>query len=132
MNDWSIDLLDLDTCVDLCLYISSHFFFSFSKALQMLISKRKLWAEKTIAHTCVWLRKRESNLYSNVWCQSQRLNCQSSFKMFVATILKNLSCFDQKYVIWKHIKKLSINCNHIGEDSYMFISTSEIGHLTSY
>jgi len=29
-------------------------------------------------------------------------------------------------------KKLSINYNHIGEGSYMFIFTSEIGHLTSY
>ena len=50
--------------------------------------------------------------------------------MFMASLLKNLSCFDKKYVKWKHIKELSINCNHIGEGSYMFISISEIGHLT--
>ena len=40
--------------------------------------------------------------------------------------------FYQKYEKWKPNEKLSINCNHIGEGSYMFISTSVIGHLTSY
>ena len=29
-------------------------------------------------------------------------------------------------------KKNSIYCKHISEGSYMFISTSEIGHLTLY
>ena len=38
--------------------------------------------------------------------------------------------FYQKYEKWKSNKKLSINCNHIGEGSFMFISTSEIGQLT--
>ena len=108
------------------------FFFLFQRALQMLISKREFRDEKAIAHTSIWLRKRESDLYYNVWCQSQRLNCQSLFKMFMASILKNLSCFDQKYVKWKQTKKLSIKCNHIGEGSYIFISTSEIGYLTLY
>ena len=40
--------------------------------------------------------------------------------------------FDQKYENWKPNEKLSINCKHIGKGSYMFISTSEIGHLISY
>ena len=40
--------------------------------------------------------------------------------------------FDQKYEKWKPNEKLSINCKHISEGSYMFISTSEIGHLTLY
>ena len=39
---------------------------------------------------------------------------------------------DQKYEKWKSNKKLSIKCKHFGGESYMFISTSEIGHLTSY
>ena len=49
----------------------------------------------------------------------------------MASFLKNLSCIDQKYEKWKPNKKLSIICKHIGEGSYMFIFTSEIGHLTS-
>ena len=36
-----------------------------------------------------------------------------------------------KHEKWKPNEKLSIICKHIGEGSYMFISTSEIGHLTS-
>ena len=39
---------------------------------------------------------------------------------------------DQKYERRQPNEKLSIKCKHIGEGSYMFISTSEIGHLTSY
>ena len=40
--------------------------------------------------------------------------------------------FYQKYEKWKPNEKLSIKCKHFGEGSYMFISISEIGHLTSY
>ena len=40
MNDQSIVLFDLDTCVDLYLYIFSHFFL-FQRALKMSISKKK-------------------------------------------------------------------------------------------
>ena len=36
---------------------------------------------------------------------------------------------DQKYEKWKPNEKLSIKCKHFGGKSYMFISTSEIGHL---
>jgi len=57
--------------------------------------------------------------------------CQSYIKKFMASLLKNLSCFDQKYEKWKPNEKLSIKCKHFDRESYMFISTSEIGHLTS-
>ena len=40
--------------------------------------------------------------------------------------------FNQKYEKWKPNEKFSIKYNHISEGSYIFISTSEIGHLTSY
>ena len=49
----------------------------------------------------------------------------------MALVLKHLSCIDQKHEKWKPREKLSIICKHTGEGSYMFISTSEIGHLTS-
>ena len=45
---------------------------------------------------------------------------------------KILRSIDRKYVKWKPNEKLSIKCKHIGEGSYMFIFTSEIGCLTSY
>ena len=60
----------------------------------MSISKREKRAKKALLQKLV----SGTNMYENVWCQSQRLNCQSSFKMFMASILKKMSCFDQKYV----------------------------------
>ena len=47
MNDWSMVLLDLGTCVDLCLYISSHFF-SFSKELFKCLSLKSEKDEKAL------------------------------------------------------------------------------------
>ena len=46
-------------------------------------------------------------------------------------VSQNLSCIDQKHEKWKPNEKLSIKYKYIGEESYMFMSTSEIGHLTS-
>ena len=40
---------------------------------------------------------------------SQRLNCQSSFKMFMTLLLKNLSCFNQKYVNGSKTKSFQSN-----------------------
>ena len=54
------------------------------------------------------------------------------YKKFHSIIAQKLSCFDQKHEKWKSNKKLSIICKHIGEGSYMFISTSEIGHSSLY
>ena len=54
----------------------------------MSISKREKRAKKALLQKLV----SGTNMYENVWCQSQRLNCQSSIKMFMASLLKNLSC----------------------------------------
>ena len=55
-----------------------------------------------------------------------------NIKKFMALFLKKLIMSNQKYEKWKPNEKFSIKCKHIGEGSYMFISTSEIGHLTLY
>ena len=54
--------------------------------------------------------------------------------MFIASLLKKFELYLIKSVEkkWKPNEKLSIYCKHISEGSYMFISTSEIGHLTLY
>ena len=119
-------LLDLDTYVDLCLYIFSNFFL-FKRDLQMSISKKRK-SSKRLASKTSFTRK----MWSNVWCQSQMLICQKYIKSSWHRFSKIWVVFHQKYEIWKSNEKLSINCKHIGEGSYMFIFTSEIGHLTSY
>ena len=53
MNDWSIDLLDLDTCVDLCLYISSHFSFLFQE-LYKCQSQKENFELKESSHILVY------------------------------------------------------------------------------
>ena len=55
---------DLETCIDLCLCIFPFFIFVFSKKsspnvnLQM---KRDVELQKSVAHTSIWLGKRESD-----------------------------------------------------------------------
>ena len=56
--------VDLETCIDLCLYIFPLFIFVFAKKsspnvnLQM---KRDIELQKPLAHTSIWLGKRESD-----------------------------------------------------------------------
>lgn len=56
--------VDLETCIDLCLYIFPLFIFVFAKKsspnvnLQM---KRDIELQKPVAHTSIWLGKRESD-----------------------------------------------------------------------
>ena len=54
-----------DTCIDLCLYIFSHFLLFLLIELSKCKSqnKKRRWAAKAIAHTNIWLGKRESDLY---------------------------------------------------------------------
>ena len=48
-------------------------------------------------------------------------------------VSQKIEFIDQKHKKWRPNEKLSIKCKHFsggGGGSYMFISTSEIGHLT--
>ena len=91
MNDWSMVLLDLDTCVDLCLYISSHFFLF--QELHKCQSRKENFELKKPLHILVFDYEKWKAICTKMYgAKSQKLNCQSSFKMFVASNLKNFSC----------------------------------------
>ena len=98
MNNWSIVLFNLDTCVDLYLYISSHFSFLFQE-LYKCQSRKENFELKESSHILVYDQEKGKVICIKIYgANSQRLNCQSSFKMFMTSLLKNLSCFNQKYV----------------------------------
>ena len=113
------------------LYISSHLFLC-QKALQMSISKkRKSW--KSLASKTSLTRKRCSKMYSKCMMPKPKPKAYSSkqYKKLHGIAAKKLSCIEQK--VWKvEAKWKAFNqCKHIGGGSYMFISNSDVGHLTS-
>ena len=60
-------------------------------------NEKKYWAAKTVAHTSIWLRKRESDLYENVWCpKSQRFSHQIEISKILGIDLKK-RCKDKKW-----------------------------------
>ena len=63
-------------------------------------------------------------------CMVPKLKAYSSkkYKKFHDITAQKLSCIDQK--VWKMEAKWKAfnQCKHFGGVSYMFISTSEIGH----
>ena len=129
MNFYSIVLFNLDTCVDLILYISSHLFL-YQKALQTSISKkRKSW--KSLLRKLAWLGKGGANMYSKCIMPKPKAYSSKKYKKFHGIIAQKLTCIDQK--AWKmEAKWKAFNlCKHFSEGSYMFISISEIGHLIS-
>ena len=52
------------------------------------------------------------------------------YQKFHGSTSQKLSCIDQKYEKWEPNEKFSIKCKHFDEESYMLISTNEIGRLT--
>ena len=97
---------DLETCIDLCLYIFPLFIFVFAKKslpnvnLQM---KRDIEPQKPVAHTSIRLGKRESDqkIKVNVYSKSQRLSRQSEISNITLTMrgdclkrIKNIKCYD--------------------------------------
>ena len=112
MNDWSMVLLDLGTCIDLCLYISSHFF-SFSKELYKCQSlKRESW--KSLASKTTLTRKMWSKFVLKCMVPKPNAYLSKIYKKFMASFLKNLSCIWSKVWNMKANWKLSIKCKHIG------------------
>ena len=60
-------------------------------------NEKKYWAAKTVTHTSIWLRKRESDLYENVWCpKSQRFSHQIEISKILGIDLK-MRCIDSKW-----------------------------------
>ena len=90
--------------------------------------------QKPVAHTRIWLGKRESDFYENVWCpKSERLAHQIEILKILGIDLKMryinskwsnvMNCKEAK---WKASSYVIIFCGR----SYMFISIIEIDHLT--
>ena len=127
MNDWSIVLLDLDTSIDLCLYISSHVFF-FQKELFKCHSPKRIKSWKILASKTSLTRKRWSKYVLKCMMPKPKAQLPKFHKKKISWHRFSY----QKYDKWKPNEKLPINCKHMSEGSYMFISTNEIGHLTLY
>ena len=70
--------VDLETCIDLCLYIFPLFIFVFAKKSSLNVNlqiKRDIELQKPVAHTSIRLGKRESDqkFKVNDYSKSQRL-----------------------------------------------------------
>ena len=64
------------------------------------LEKRK-WAVKAVAHTSIWLGKRESDLYWNVWCpKNQRLTHKMKYQKFLTPISKWDVLFKNDQMLW--------------------------------
>ena len=89
--------VDLETCIDLCLYIFLLFYFLLKEFNQCKSqNEKRYWVAKAIAHTSIRLGKKESNLYENVWCpKSQRLVHQIEISKISGINLK-IRCIDSK------------------------------------
>ena len=72
-----------------------------SKKEQMSNLEKRKWAAKVIAHTNILLKKRESDLYWNVWCpKSQKLILKSEISKFLAPISKWDVLFKNDKMLW--------------------------------
>ena len=90
-------------------------------------------AEKVLLRKWVRLGKGGAKMYSKCMMPMQKPKAYSlkKYKKFHDIVAKKLSCIDLK--VWKMESKWKAfnQCKHLGEESHMFISNSEIGHLTS-
>ena len=91
---WSWDMHRL-----MPIYLLTHLFYSFclknspNVNLQM---KRDIELQKLVAHTSIWLGKRESDVKWNVWCpKSQRLTHQIEI-LKISGIDLTMRCIDSK------------------------------------
>ena len=70
-------------------------------------------------------------MYSKCIVTKPKAYSSKKYQKFQGIATQKSSCIDHKYEKWKPNEKLSIKCKYFGVGSYMFISTSKIGHLTS-
>ena len=105
-------LFDLHTCVDLCLYISSHLLLC-QKALQMSISKRER-DEKALLRKLVWLGKVGAKMYSKCMMPKPKVYSSKKYKKFHGIVTQKLICIDQK--VWEMEAKWKTfnQCKHFG------------------
>ena len=91
MNDYSVVLFDLDTCVDLYLYIFSHFFFQ--RALKMSIFKRER-AKKALLQKLVWLGKGGAKTYLKCMVPKSKAYWSKIYQNLHSIASQKLSCID--------------------------------------
>ena len=90
-------MFDLDTCVDLILYISSLFFFFFNvKKLFKRQSLKGERAEKALLRKLVRLGKGGAKMYSKCKMSKPKAYSSKKYKKFHGIIAQKLSCIDQK------------------------------------
>ena len=121
-------LIDLDICVNLILYISSHVIFV--KKLFKHQSLKGERAEKVLLRKLVRLGKVEQIVFKLYNAKTKGLFFQRNIKNFMASMLKNWVVLIK---VWKMKAKWKAfnQCKHFSGEPYTFISTSKISHLTS-
>ena len=91
---WSWDMHRL-----VSIYLPTHLFYCFclkSSPNVNLQMKRDIELQKPVAHTSIWLRKRESDVKWNVWCpKSQRLIHQIEISK-ISSLDLTMRCIDSK------------------------------------
>ena len=91
--------------------------------------------QKPVAHTSIWLGKRESDSCIEMYDAQEAKGLFSilKYQKFQAPISKWDVLFKNDQMLWfvkKPNEKFQIFCNHFCGRSYMFISIIEIDHLT--
>ena len=119
------------------IYLHTHLFYCF--CLKELLNvnlkmKRDIELQKPIAHTNIWLGKKESDLKQKVGCpKSQRLAHHLKCQKFQASISQwdVLIQKDQMiWYIWSQLKSFASYVIKFCGRSYMHISIIEMGHFT--
>ena len=126
--------VDLETCIDLCLYIFPLFIFVFAKKsspnvnLQM---KRDIELQKPVAHSSIWLGKRVSDLISKVKFLSKRPKACSSKKNVVYTshnerwLPQKIKCYGRK---WSQMKSSKLCYQVMWEVIYSYFYNWDWSH----
>ena len=129
---WSWDMHRL-----VSIYLPTLYFIVFAKKGSPNVNlqlKRDIELQKPVAHTSIWLGKRESDQkYKIVWCpKSQRLTHQSEISKISGINLTMRCCFKKiKWYVkhgakWKASKILYLS---LCEKLYMHTSIIEMGHI---
>ena len=129
--------VDLETCIDLCLYIFPLFIFVFAKKSSPNVNiqmKRDIELQKLVAHTSIRLGKRESD-------QKLKWKFIQKAKGFLIKVKYKISLSQWEVIVSKWAKRSNgmiesgIKCKapiyviKSYRRSYMHISIIEMGHM---
>ena len=129
--------VDLETCIDLCLYIFPLFIFVFAKKSSSNVNlqmKRDIELQKPVAYTSIWLGKRESD-QKFMWMFIQNA------KGYLIKVKYQISLSQWEVIVLKWPKRSNVmiesgvKCkapNYVIKScgrSYMHSSVIEMGHM---